>query len=375
MAVVMRIDSFALSLRQKEANLECRLTRSPAKSMMMPIFNCELTKAVKKKITDSYGNVVRLARRSKTNVRTFEEKLGKMGRDIGKILQPILEHFDLLNREDGANLSLTLDKYTVRIPWELAIFDKSPQLFLCERMNIGRAIDIESKEGFYNALESKARGKMHRALVVGVNYRKCKRVRLPLDHAEKEARVVASTLRRFGKDSRLEVPQPLIGKKARKSTVEEQVRKGISVFHFSGHGKMKGRTGEIFLNCGEKLTTEELLEECIDARIPAPTLSFINACETALEKAGRWEVYNWARAMANQGGRACIGTFWSVKEKESTQFSVKFYEDFFLRKKILGESVRQARLEVKKKGKDTIFTWLAFVLYGPPTLRTSDILI
>jgi len=343
--------------------------------MMTPIFNCELTKAVKKKISDSYGNVVWLAGRSNTNVRTFEEKLGKMGRDIGRILQPVLEHFDLLNREDGVNLTLTLDKYTVRIPWELAIFDKGPQLFLCERMNIGRAIEIESKGGFYDALESKARRKMHRALVVGINYRRCKRRRLRLDHAEKEARVVASTLRRFGKDKRLEVPQPLIGKKAQKRIVEEQVRKGVSVFHFSGHGKMKGRAGEIRLNCGEKLTAEELREECIDARIPAPTFSFINACETALEKPGRWEVYNWARAMADQGGRACVGTFWSVMEEESTQFSVKFYEDFFLRRKTLGESVRQAKLEVKKKGKDAIFTWPAFVLYGPPTLRTSDILI
>ena len=53
----------------------------------------------------------------------------------------------------------------------------------------------------------------------------------------------------------------------------------------------------------------------------------------------------------------------------------------------LGEAVRLSRLLVKENGKqirkdgknkdDSIFTWPAFVLYGPPTLQISkgDILI
>jgi CHAT domain-containing protein len=79
--------------------------------------------------------------------------------------------------------------------------------------------------------------------------------------------------------------------------------------------------------------------------------------------------------MADQGGRACIGTFWSVRDEESTLFSKEFYRNFFFKRKTLGDSVRQARLKVKKSEEDAILTWPAFVLYGPPILRTSDILI
>ena len=104
-------------------------------------------------------------------------------------------------------------------------------------------------------------------------------------------------------------------------------------------------------------------------KIKAPKFSFMNACETCLG------VQHWAHAMANNGGRALIGTFWSVLDHDSTSFSTAFYRNFFSEGNAIGESVRMAREEIANDKKvEDLFTWPAFVLYGPPTLKASDIL-
>lgn len=87
-------------------------------------------------------------------------------------------------------------------------------------------------------------------------------------------------------------------------------------------------------------------------------------------------VKDWAHAMANNGGRALIGTFWSVMDQDAPNFSRAFYRNFFSDGKTIGESVRMAREETEKKMEDEDYsTWPAFVLYGPPTLRASDLLV
>lgn len=59
----------------------------------------------------------------------------------------------------------------------------------------------------------------------------------------------------------------------------------------------------------------------------APTFSFINACETVTQNDDPRGIYNWARAMADCSGRACLGTLWSVRDYNSTLFSTTFYKN------------------------------------------------
>lgn len=338
--------------------------------MGVPTQEFEFPSTNRRQIYRSYERIVRLARRSNTNVCNFERELREIGLSVGKILEPILRHFDLLQQKN-LSLALKLDRHTLRIPWELAICENKDEGFLCERVSIGRAREVSSKEGF----ELLRPRKVHRALVVGINYKRCKRC-LPLDFAEKEAAGVASYLNRFGKGYGLSVAR-LIGNRAKKQRLEREIQKGVNVFHFTGHATMSGRIGEIYVGRGTKLTAEELLRMCVNAGVPTPTFSFINACQTVLEKSARWEAYNWAYTMADRGGRACIGTFWSVPDDEtSLTFSKRFYKEFFARKKTLGESMRRARLETKSVEDDSsILTWPAYVLYGRPTIRSKDVMI
>ena len=370
----MKDASFSLSLMRKGSYLECRVTRLPVESMMAPFLHQPLSPTLWKKINDSYRSLMRSA--SRATAQTFNKRLEEIGQDLGTLLNPIFEHFDLLDRKDLADLTLILDKHTIKLPWELAILDEESPSLLCERLNIGRVIDVESSVGFNDECKDKGKKRHHKAIIVGNNYKYSRKFR-KLDYAEKDARAVASTLKRIGKSHNLTIcsSKPLIGNSTSKSDIMQFIQSGVNFFHFSGHGRMRGRFSEIEINDHERISSDELLKSISEVGVPAPTFSFVNACETATQKCGRWEMYNWARAMADQGGRACIGTFWSVLDEDSTYFSRAFYRKFFKDNAKVGEAVRQARLRVKKGDENAIFTWPAFVLYGPPSLKVCDILI
>ena len=63
-------------------------------------------------------------------------------------------------------------------------------------------------------------------------------------------------------------------------------------------------------------------------------------------------------------------------DEDSSKFSEFFFKELFsIKKRTLAESVRLAREEVRKKcGKEAIFTWPSYVLYGPPWLLKESLL-
>jgi CHAT domain-containing protein len=161
----------------------------------------------------------------------------------------------------------------------------------------------------------------------------------------------------------------------KKSTIEKHLRDGIDIFYFSGHGEIRRNISRIILNRNELLSAQKVDEMLHKSKVKAPKFSFLNACETCLQKPSGRLVEDWAHAMANNGGRALIGTFWSVADQDAPNFSRAFYRNFFSDGKAIGESVRMARKEtVKEMEGEDYSTWPAFVLYGNPTLRASDIL-
>ncbi len=305
------------------------------------------------------------------------ETVSDLGMEVGLVLEDILTHFNLIERKGKAslNLALSLDEHTVKIPWELALLadENDPLLFLCRRMNIGRMMEVQRKEGFVDNLNAKKVPQERRALVVGLDYKKSKSKRL--DVAQDDAKWVHEKLEDFGKKNKLKVLPLLVGGNAKKSVIEKHLKNGLDIFHFSGHGNVHENIGEISLNGREFLSAQKVDEMLHKFKVKAPKFSFMNACETCLQKPSGRLVKDWAHAMANNGGRTLIGTFWSIADNDSTNFSTAFYRNFFSDGKTIGESVRMAREETEKKRKEEDFsTWPAFVLYGPPTLRASDIL-
>ena len=369
--------SVELTIRKDKNKLQCHLTNLDYPAMGRQIFTSPLSPINARDIRTSFNKVISLARKETTAPDAFECELYILGAALGSVLQPVLEHFNLVELKGKAslNLTLSLDKDTVKIPWELAmLFDENEPLtdenkpfhFLCQRMNIGRMMEIQRKKGVADTSNAKKGPRERRALVVGSNY---KNSRFNLEFAEDDVHVVHKQLGDFGKKNKLKVLPLLVGGNAKKSVIEKRFKDGLGIFHFSGHGNSEGNIGEISLYKRQRLSSQNLDEMLQKLKIKAPKFSFMNACETCLG------VQHWAHAMASNGGRALIGTFWSVVDHDSTDFSTAFYRNFFAEGKAIGESVRMAREETAKKIKEEdYFTWLAFVLYGSPTLKASDIL-
>ena len=370
-----RNTSFELTIGKHEDELECSLTRPDYQSMTTQNFTSPLDPKEARDIMASFNKVKSLARKE-TSSGKFTETLAVLGFDVGLVLEPILKHFNLIERKGKEHLNLTLrpDKNMVKIPWELASFQDEPSVFLCQRMNIGRMMEVQRKEGFVDTLNAKKGPQERRALVVGIDYKNSRSKRL--DCAENDAKIVHKQLGAFGKKNKLKVLPLLVGGNVKKSLIEKHFKDGLDIFHFSGHGYLDGNIGKISLNGNEVLSAQKVDEMLDKFKIKAPKFSFMNACETCLQKSSRRVVKDWAHAMANNGGRSLMGTFWSVLDHDSTNFSTAFYRNFFSERKAIGESVRMAREEIAEKMKEEdFFTWPAFVLYGLPTLRASDLLI
>jgi len=137
-------NSFSLSILKKHSprtkkkekiELECRFSRSPNQSMMTPFFNYPVDSDLWYDVLSRYMNVVSLAERAEPESPTlgkFEKELKTMGEKTGEILRDILEKFDLLDREVGTHLSLSLDNFTARLPFELAVLKKDGPFF-CQK--------------------------------------------------------------------------------------------------------------------------------------------------------------------------------------------------------------------------------------------------
>ena len=183
--------SFELTIGKYENKLECSLTIPDYQSRTLPNISSPLTPKLAREITTSFNKVKSLARNG-TSSGKFKETLAVLGMEVGMVLEPILKHFDLMERKGKANLNLALrlDKDTVKIPWELAILEEENEdvLFLCQRMNLGRMMEVQSEDRFVDALNAKKGPQERRALVVGLDYKKSKSKRL--DGAQDDAKRV-----------------------------------------------------------------------------------------------------------------------------------------------------------------------------------------
>jgi CHAT domain-containing protein len=198
------------------------------------------------------------------------------------------------------------------------------------------------------------------ALVVGLDY-EWKRKDWWLETCEREALQVARQLKKKGYSV-----VALRGEEATKRIVERTLSKGVSIFHFSGHGAYKtrqpeGKRGSLLLADGE--LTEDDLKGCFEKAKGAPFLSFLNACESPKE------IYSshLLDAFVEYGAESVIGTFWSIYDYPSTQFASRFYREV-ASGKTFAHALQLSRWQFfHKRSFQEAATWPAFVLYGSPT--------
>ena len=66
---------------------------------------------------------------------------------------------------------------------------------------------------------------------------------------------------------------------------------------------------------------------------------------------------------------AFIGSSWPLPDISAGMLASEFYTNF-LRGETVGESLRKARVYLKDERKNDI-NWMAFILYGDPTIRLT----
>jgi len=365
-----------LRIRQVGSKLECELTNPT--SMQIPGIEVKPWQQKAKKIHCHYMEILRMVGGlEQPNIKDFMKGLKTLGREIGDILRVILENLAFEIRKD-CSLALALDDEMVKIPWELGLLPKSftgekDRKFLCDIACIGRLRVVKSDSW----KPSPKKRKSGRALVVGINYNRSKkdsrRGLRELEHAEEEAEEVTEILSHH--DMRV---TKLLGPKATSRSVLKELRQGVDIFHFTGHGGTSWNKSKICL-WDKDLWAKDLERALEYSNSPAPSLSFINACETSVDihRKGKvtWAPYSWAFALANQDGSVFIGTLWSVYEEEALQFAKSFYTKFLgFKNKSLAKAMHDARIEAKRRGSNAILSWPAYVLYGPPTLN-HDLLL
>jgi len=357
-----------LRLRRLGRKLECELT-DPS-SMQIVGIEHKFSQKTKTKINKHYESILRMTGGEEPSLTKFKRELNKLGSEIDRTLKYILKNLAFEIKENSP-IALALDEETVKIPWELGLLprsltEKNKQLFFCEAASIGR-LRVVKAEYWEQTFPKKSR--RDKALVVGINYEDSRHKITSLEHAEEEAEKVKAIL----EDNDIHVTS-LQGKEAKFNKVKEELNKGVDIFHFTGHGSTSRNKSKIYLH--DKVLWAKELENLL-SKSPTPSLSFFNACETAvdIEKRGKvyWAPYNWAFALANQGGSIFIGTLWSVYELDAQAFAETFYKKFLgTRRKTLAEAMYQARNVIKRR-KNGILSWPAYVLYGPPTLKPDDL--
>ena len=150
------------------------------------------------------------------------------------------------------------------------------------------------------------------------------------------------------------------------------------VIHYSGHAFFDQNDPDL---SGLLLHNREIyFAQKIRRLLEGRPLVFLNACQSGLAaneaqeaKADRsFNLQKPAEGLASSfiygGALGCIGSLWPIYDEPSARFAIQFYQ-YVLEGHMIGEAMRLARIEIKKK--DPI-TWAAFVLYGDPTFRLVE---
>jgi CHAT domain-containing protein len=100
---------------------------------------------------------------------------------------------------------------------------------------------------------------------------------------------------------------------------------------------------------------------------------FLNACSSGKEKiCERGEGYSGsdteglASSFILGGALAFIGATWPMPDISAGIIATKFY-NHFLQGESVGESLRKARMHLKEQREEDI-NWMAFTLFGDPTM-------
>ena len=138
-----------------------------------------------------------------------------------------------------------------------------------------------------------------------------------------------------------------------------------NVLHFACHNAFTQEGGSVLSLAGGPLRPSDLAFAVQKRRLEAASpLVFFNACRTAGEIPGLFQLMGWARHFMGAGAGAFIGSLWAVRSSSAKVFAEAFYRGLISDGLPLGAASLRARQAISGDPGDP--TWLAYTVYGNP---------
>ncbi len=249
--------------------------------------------------------------------------------------------------------AIQLTTNRVDIPWELLHDDHE---FLCLSRPVGRQPQSLKDPKTHPPRKP---GPL-RALIIG-------NPNDDLPGAEEEARVIAGEL----SNARVEV-ELFLGQQATAKLFAKKIRnEKFDLIHFAGHAYFEPRAPDI---SGLMFQDSPMPAAELGRHLSSCAFVFLSACEAGMASVSGSHigmlgdfVAGIATSILCGGAIGCVAPMWAIDDGVAKDFSIFFYKHL-ISNQIVGESLRQARLDVRAAhGPED--AWKAWVLYGDPTLK------
>jgi hypothetical protein len=289
-----------------------------------------------------------------SNAGVLDDKISELS-SFGKLLYGMFLPVPIQKHLATVNEPLILKTNDNEVPWELMHDDKD---FLCLKMPIGRK--LRSRE--IPRVNPQSKGDKVKILFIA-------NATGDLDAAEEEVRYIQSKL-----DPDVEVDL-LQRHGATSASILSALMSGkYDIIHYAGHAEFDvASPDESALISYNK---NKIYAQQIKRILAGKPFVFLNACSSGKEKLcedGKNYTGSDTEGLASSfilgGAMAFIGASWPMPDISAGILASEFYNQF-LKGETIGEAMLKARLHLKEvRPKD--INWMAFTLYGDPTIRFS----
>jgi CHAT domain-containing protein len=271
---------------------------------------------------------------------------------LGKLLYGMFLPRQIQTHLESLKEPIILKTNDNEIPWEL-LHDSED--FLCLKMPIGRR--LRTRE-ISRSNPVKSRDKISALFIANATG--------DLEAAEEEVNYIIDQI---GSQINIET---MIRDRASNAMVLGALRSGdYDIIHYAGHAEFNPQSpDESALICANH---SRIYAQTIKRVINGRPFVFLNACGSGREKLcenGRSYSGSDTEGLASSfilgGSLAFIGSSWPIPDISAGMLASEFYKNF-LGGESVGEALRKARVYLKDERPKDI-NWMAFILYGDPTM-------
>ncbi|MFH2091851.1 MAG: CHAT domain-containing protein [Pseudomonadota bacterium] len=264
-----------------------------------------------------------------------------------------------LAKTTASHLILNLDDGLIHIPWEL-LYDGHQ--FLCCQFNVGRL--VKTRQTLSQTQERVLESPLKMLILADPNG--------DLEGACHEGKQLLLQSKAKEGITTAELKLNKITPEFVKSNISE-----FDLIHFAGHAVYnRENPGESGWQLSDgNFNAKEIMN--ISRERPMPAFVFSNACQSAGTE--KWEInkdfhnqiFGLVNAFLLSGVKHCVGTFWEIQDEPSSYFSLEFYKCLFSGDTV-GESLRNARINLIENFGEESIIWASYLLYGDPAYRYTN---